>query len=69
MTHKRYKVITTIDNIVIVLLIVKAVQKNFLCSFLFSMIITWVFLGFWFAGLNIKCSCPKKPYFTNSQGL
>ena len=35
MTHKRYKVITTIDNIVIVLLIVNAVQKNFLCSFLF----------------------------------
>ena len=69
MTHKRYKVITTIDNIVIVLLIVKAVQKNFLCSFLFSMIFTWVFLGFWFAGLNIKFSCPKKPYFTNSQGL
>ena len=23
-----------------------------------------VFLGFWFAGLNVKFSCSKNPYFT-----
>ena len=52
MMHKRYKVVTTIYNNIIVLFIVQAMQKTFCVHFVF-IFISQVFLGFWFAGLNI----------------
>ena len=64
MTHKRYEVMTIIYNNIIVPFIVKAVQKNVLCSFFLSMIITWVFLVFWFASLNMKFFFPQNSDFT-----
>ena len=55
---------TTICSSIIVSFIVKAMQKNFLCSFFLVLDRHLVFLGFWFAGLNMKFSCLNNPDFT-----
>ena len=55
---------TTICSNIIVSFIVKAVQKNLFVFIFLVLDRHLVFLGFWFAGLNMKFSCPKNPYFT-----